>query len=140
VGVDSINVQLSFAAPCISVRFIKITNMDMNDLLLASRYNLIKQSKSLTSVDLGYNQIGAVGASAIAEAIKQSQSLTTVTLSGNSIGGEGASAIAEAIKQSKSLTTVNLSGNSIGVVGAAAIAEAIKQSKSLIQCNCSQTD
>jgi len=92
----------------------------------------IKQSQSLTTVDVSFNEIGDVGAIAIAEAIKQSKSLNIVHLYGNEIGDVGASAIAEAIKQSKSpLTTVDLRHNHIGAVGASAIAEAIKQSKSL---------
>jgi len=91
----------------------------------------IKQSTSLTSVNLSWNRFIAGHASTIAEGIKQSQSLKAVDLSWNRIGSVGASAISEAIKQSTSLTAVNLSANTIDATGAAAIAEAIKQSQSL---------
>jgi hypothetical protein len=55
---------------------------------------------------------------AVSEAIKQSSSMTTVDLSSNEIGDEGAKALAEAIKQSKSMTSVHLSINKIGAEGA----------------------
>jgi len=56
----------------------------------------IKQSKSpLTTLNLSGNLIGGVGASAIAKAIKQSQSLTAVNLGDNTICAFGAKDIAE---------------------------------------------
>jgi len=67
----------------------------------------------------------------ICQLIKQSKSLTKVDLRDNSIDNTGATALADAIKQSKSLTNVNLRNNSIRLVGAVALAEAIKLSKSL---------
>ena len=102
---------------------------------ISSLCDIIKQSTSLTTVNLRYNKIGDVVASAVAEAIKQSNSRTTVNLSDNWIGGYGASAIAEAIKQSKSLSVIDLSHNLIGAYGASSIAEAIKQSTSLTTVN-----
>ena len=109
-----------------------LTGISISVSDLSSLCDIIKQSQSLTTVNLGNTRIGVEGASAIAEAIKQSKSLTTVTLSSNDISDEGASAIAEAIKQSKSLATVNLRYNQIGDVGASALAEAIKQSQSIV--------
>jgi len=93
----------------------------------------IAQSKSpLVKLDLCGNEIGFVGASAIAEAIKKSKSLlATVDLSYNRISAECASSFVETIKASKSLTDVNLRGNAIGDVGVSNIAKAAKQSTSL---------
>jgi len=72
--------------------------------------SIIKQSKSLTKVDLSWNDLGAIKTVAIAEAITQSKSLlVAVDLSYNQIGDVGAIAFAEAIKQSTSLTVVDLS-------------------------------
>jgi len=63
---------------------------------------IIKQSKSLATVYLfETDSIDDLSVPAIAEAIAQSKSLTTVDLICNSIGAVGAAAIAEAIAQSK---------------------------------------
>jgi len=96
----------------------QVSEIELNsggEFILSSLANIIKQSKSLTSLISRCNRIGNVGASAIAEAIQQSQSLTTVDLCYNNIGNVGASAIAEAIKQSKSLITVYLRFNRFGI-------------------------
>jgi len=91
---------------------------DVSDLC-----GIIKQSKSLTSVDVSSNSIKEVGAVVIAEAIKQGKSpLTTLNLRDNDIGDVGVAAIAE---QAKSLTWLDVSSNAIGLKGAFAIAEAI---------------
>jgi Ran GTPase-activating protein (RanGAP) involved in mRNA processing and transport len=58
----------------------------------------LKLNSSLTTLDLGYNEIGIEGAFAIAEGLKVNSSLSTLHLHGNDVGKEGASAIAEALK------------------------------------------
>jgi serine/threonine protein kinase len=105
--------------------------MSFNKEHLKQFTEAIKQSNTLTSVDLGYNHLGVPGATAVAEAIKQSNTLTSVDLRGNDIGDAGATAVAEAIQHSKTLTSVNLGANHIGNAGATAVAEAIKQSNTL---------
>lgn len=62
----------------------------------------------------------------IAEAIKAAPKLTDLELGGNNLGADGASAIAAAIKGHKELKTLDLSSNAIGVGGARALADALK--------------
>jgi len=73
--------------------------ISLNVSELASLCDIIKQCKSLRTVNLKLSYIGDGGAIDIAEAVRQSKSLMTVNLSTNGIGNAGASAIAEAIKQ-----------------------------------------
>jgi len=56
--------------------------------------------------------------SSLCDIVKQSKSLTTLSLWNNSISNEGASAIAEAVKKSASLSTLSLCKNSICAKGA----------------------
>ena len=75
--------------------------------------------KNLTSLDLGYNNIGPEVAQAIANS-ESLKNLTSLNLSWNDIGPEGAQAIASsAILQN--LTSLNLAGNGIGPEGELAI-------------------
>ena len=69
-------------------------------------------STQLTSLDLGSNQIGDAGATAIA-AILPSTQLTSLDLWYNQIGDVGATAIA-AILPSTKLTSISLWNNQIG--------------------------
>ncbi|KAL0243362.1 hypothetical protein GEMRC1_005923 [Eukaryota sp. GEM-RC1] len=95
----------------------------------------LKTNTSVTSVNLGYNSIGAEGARALAEALKVNVSVTSVNLSYNSIGAEGVRALAEALKVNVSVTSVNLSYNSIGAEGVRALAEALKVNVSVTSVN-----
>jgi Ran GTPase-activating protein (RanGAP) involved in mRNA processing and transport len=91
----------------------------------------LKVNGSLTSLHLLQNSIGDPGASSIGEALKDNQSLTELDLGANSIGASGASSIGEALKDNASLTELNLRGNSIGAPGASSIGEALKVNRSL---------
>ena len=57
------------------------------------------KNNSITTLDLGGNNIGVEGAKAIAEALKVNESITELNLYNNNIGDEGAKAIAEALKE-----------------------------------------
>jgi Leucine-rich repeat (LRR) protein len=81
----------------------------------------VKVSTSLTSLDLGYNNIGDGGAVALAEAMKVITSLTRMDVRYNDIGIGGAVALAEAVKVSTSLTSLDLGDNNIRDGGARAL-------------------
>jgi hypothetical protein len=49
----------------------------------------------LTTIELGWNSIGAEGAAALAEALKVNRSVTDFHLNCNSVGAEGAAALNE---------------------------------------------
>ena len=85
------------------------------------------KNSQLTELNLGRNQIGDKGARALAEALKNSQ-LTDLRLSYNRIGDDGAKALADALEDSQ-LTQLNLDHNQIGDDGAKALAAALKDSQ-----------
>ena len=85
----------------------------------------ISVSKSLTSINLENNQIGAEGGKALAEGIAVSKSLTSIDLCGNEIGPEGATALGPAIAVSKSLTSIDVGFNSITGDGAQQLATVV---------------
>ena len=100
-------------------------------------------SRSLTSLDLYGNEIGAGGAKAIAESLLQSaltrlvinveldiEQLKTnvIDLNGKSLRAEEAIIVAKCIEFNRALTSLDLSVNEIGAGGAEAIAAALPQS------------
>lgn len=73
----------------------------------------LKGNTALTELDLGYNDIGDIGATSLAEALKGNTALTMLGLQRNDIGDIGATALAKALKGNSALTTLNLAGNNI---------------------------
>ena len=53
----------------------------------------MKYNKSLTTLNLGFNEIGDDGAAALGECLKYNKSLTTLDLSDNKIGDDSAAAL-----------------------------------------------
>jgi Ran GTPase-activating protein (RanGAP) involved in mRNA processing and transport len=112
----------------------------------------LKVKTSLTSLDLGFNNIGDDGAKVIAEALKVNTSLTSLILGSrndantalyaytygenfesNNIGVKGAIAIADMLCINRSLKSLHLTDNIIGAEGASAIAEALMVNTSLTE-------
>ena len=81
---------------------------------------------SLTSINLGFNNLGSEGAKAFAPAIRDSPSVTSLNLKDNHFGPEGAEALAPALRNSPSLTSIDLVGNFMGVEGEALLREAVE--------------
>ena len=74
---------------------------------------------SLTTLNLGNNNIGAAGAMVLATALHTNTTLTTLNLEYNNIGAAGATALATALHTNTTLTTLFLrANNNIGAVGA----------------------
>jgi hypothetical protein len=96
---------------------------------------LLEKLGKSTTLDLGYNNIGAEGGKLIAKALEKNTTLTTLDLSGNKIGDDGAKLIAKALEKNKTLTTLGLSGNKIGAEGAKLIAKALEKNKTLTTLN-----
>eukprot|EP00808_Paulinella_micropora_P007601 g17915.t1 len=83
------------------------------------------------SLDLSSENLGQVGASAVAKGLQVNTAVQTLDISYNMLGDKGAAFIAEAIKVNKTLQTLNIDWNSIGAQGAEHIAEALKVNKTL---------
>ena len=76
---------------------------------------VIKFNRSLTSANLGGNNIGDDGAKDLSEALKTNSTLKTLELIDNDIGSAGAQSLADMLKVNRALTTLNLAGCGIGL-------------------------
>merc|ERR1719191_2487923 len=81
---------------------------------------------TVTSLNLGANEISDSGAKVLAKMIQQTPSLCSLHLGGNMIGADGAADIAAAAALSPWLTVLDLGGNPVYEEGAAAVACALK--------------
>ena len=82
-------------------------------------------------MDLFLNKIGATGATALSKALGVNSTITSLNIGGNNIEDEGATELAEALKVNKSITTLDLRDNNIGPEGAIALAEALTVNSSI---------
>ena len=98
-----------------------------------------KETK-LSSLNFKNNDIGPVGANAVAAMVAATGSLTSLDLSNNALCGmatygggtytaEGITAIANALRVNGSLTELSIYGNRVGDEGVGAICEAIQSNK-----------
>eukprot|EP00808_Paulinella_micropora_P024100 g20686.t1 len=85
------------------------------------------------SLNLSRQNLGQVGASAVAEGLQENKTLRELNIHDNNIGPDGAKAFAKALEVNKSITTLNLNWNNIGPDGAAAIRKALEVNSSLTQ-------
>ena len=92
----------------------------------------LKDNKTLTTLDISHNMIGVAGAKAIALALKVNETLTTLNMYNNRFTSIGAEEIGKALEVNKTLTTLNINSNNIRVAGAQAIAKALETNATLI--------
>jgi hypothetical protein len=91
----------------------------------------LDNNATLTSLDLGVNNIGDEGARSLAAALDNNASLTSLSLWYNNIGDEGARALAAALDNNAALTSLFLYNNNIGDEGARALAAALDNNATL---------
>merc|ERR1719231_1515496 len=123
------------------VQSLEIYDATLGDLSVLFLAKCLRFNTVLRSVNLGYNNIGAQGASALAAVLKEMK-ISELNLEGNSIGGyyddedefvsttEGITALCEGLKKS-SVTSLNLRYNEIGPKEGAALAEGLKGNSTL---------
>ena len=75
--------------------------------------NLTLNLKNCTTLNLDSNNIGDIGARAIAEALKGNTALTRLSLNYNNIGDIGAAALAEMLKGNTALTVLFMNNNPV---------------------------
>jgi len=97
---------------------------DLNEETALSIVRIERQRNKLTTLGLACCEIGPTGAKEIAEWVSVS-ALTDLNLMWNQIGDEGAIAIGEALRVNASLTSLDLANNWIGDKGGVAIANAL---------------
>ena len=115
---------------------LQIFNLHSNNISVSAP-NLIdalKHCKNLTTLNIGYNNIGFEGAVAIAKNIIlyfSCRDLQSFNLEGNNIGTSGAVAIINALEHCKSICELNISWNNIGPDCVNSIVNFVKSSNSL---------
>eukprot|EP00808_Paulinella_micropora_P000727 g33377.t1 len=89
------------------------------------------------SLDLSSQNLGAVGASAVAKGLQVNKTLRELKIGGNSIGDTGAQALGEALQENKEckLEKLDISSNSIRAEGARHIAKALEVNQTLRELN-----
>ncbi|CAF3659303.1 unnamed protein product [Rotaria socialis] len=87
--------------------------------------------KTLVTLDLTGNKLGAREAQCLADALKTNTTLTTLYLGSNGIGYRGATYLADALETNKALTTLHLGSNDIGPSGALYLSYALEKNKTL---------
>ena len=99
---------------------------------------LVASCASLTSVDVGFNNLDEPVATAIVRGLRQHDTTTSLGLGSCKVSTRGAKAIAEYVERSRVLTSLNLEFNHIDPEGAISIAHALSKSPPLAHLNLSE--
>ena len=83
--------------------------MQQDEVLKRLRSN----DTTLTTLSLAGNNLGEVGAAAVAGALQRNTTLTTLNLGYNGLGDVGGAAVAGALERNTTLTTLDLVGNAV---------------------------
>ncbi|CAF1690938.1 unnamed protein product, partial [Adineta ricciae] len=75
--------------------------------------HFLENNKTITTLNLSFNQIQDDGAKYLADVLKQNQKLKTLDLRSNRIGNIGAQQLEIALKQNKTLEKLILTENNI---------------------------
>lgn len=75
----------------------------------------LKSNTTVSTINLGSNNIGAAGVRSVVESLKSNTPLHTIDLVSNNIGEEEARSIVGAIQSNTSFQAINLERNEIGV-------------------------
>ena len=108
--------------------------LDLTDKRLVS---LVKQSKSLVSLEIKYNDLDNQDAKNIASLISDNYCLTVLSLQGNLITSSGFCAISKALSSNSCLKSIDVSFNSISNYGVRRFAEALKYNSTVEYINLS---
>jgi len=92
---------------------------------------LLSQNKTITTLDLQYNQLRLTGAVAIGKSLRENSSLKTLKLAYNSFGDVGTQWLGHSLKFNKTLEKVDLTSNSIVPKSACVLANALAHNNSL---------
>ncbi|KAL0483523.1 hypothetical protein AKO1_014541 [Acrasis kona] len=101
---------------------------------------VIKQSKTLKTLRLEYNNITSRGARKICEVLKQNKSVIQLNMYSNLIGDLGAYAFADLLLHNATIKKLNLNGCGITDQGVRAIAKSMKTNVTLTDLNISNSD
>ena len=95
----------------------------------------LRSNRSLTYLDLSFNEIWEAGFAALGEVLQANCTLSHLFLCGNAMGDSGTASLGEGLKSNRSLTRLYLTENGIGDPGAEALGKAMQSNHSLTHLN-----
>eukprot|EP01065_Artemidia_motanka_P011044 TRINITY_DN15945_c0_g1_i1.p1 TRINITY_DN15945_c0_g1~~TRINITY_DN15945_c0_g1_i1.p1 ORF type:complete len:1845 (+),score=581.23 TRINITY_DN15945_c0_g1_i1:55-5535(+) len=107
----------------------------MSDSACALLCEHLKTDCAAETLVLAWNDIGAVGAKALAVMLRVNTGITKVDLSHNRIDDEGAVALSAVFAKHPALTDVDLSHNGIGAGAVPALVDALRENSDLTHCS-----
>jgi NLR family CARD domain-containing protein 3 len=119
---------------------IQILDLSSNNLKAAGAREfstVFRQRNDIMDLNLGRNEIGVQGVSAVANVLNENGALQgychlqRLTLDWNQIGDEGATILATAVRNNSTLTFLDISNNNIGSPGATELANGFASNISL---------
>jgi Ran GTPase-activating protein (RanGAP) involved in mRNA processing and transport len=87
--------------------------------------DLVRSSSSLTSMNIGTNNLKSVGAGLLADALRTNTTLAELNVEANKIDSTGAARLTEGLKTNSTLETLHLGYNGIDACGMAPLADAL---------------
>ncbi len=103
----------------------------IKDIGLKYLSEYLKTNKTLTSLELQFNDISPLGAQYISESLKVNNVLTELDLRGNDIKAAGCKYISELLMVNKTLTHLDIEFNQIGESGAIFLCDSLKTNKTI---------
>ena len=120
--------HISFINNLMVLGSLRIVSIDRNPLVPeAAHASLLAEWSCIRLLSLRGNNIGNIGAKAIALALKSNRILVSLDLFGNKIQKYGAAGLAEALKDNNVLQSLNLGKNCLGDGGVSVLTEAYKR-------------
>lgn len=114
---------------------LEFLSLDFNDIGTVGAQaiaNMLQQKNChLKDLHACCNRIGSEGAEALAQGLRHNSSLQTLLLSLNDIGNEGAGALAQAMSVNTTLTKLCIPSNNVGNPGLISFGEALPKMKGL---------
>ena len=119
------------------ITVISLNNNNLGDIGAKALASCLHSLTNLKEIDISNNQIGLEGGKAIAKALEGNQSIHTLTMENNNLGTEGANAFGEMVSSS-TIEDLVLSMNNIELFRCLDLAEGINKSKTLLFLNMSE--
>lgn len=141
LGVDGAKAVADYVSVSAVLTELNICDNSINAEGVTAICNGVQGNKEtkLASLNIGINNIGSVGGTAVAAMLAVTGSLTSLNLDANELGDEGVSAIATLLKDTSvtRLASLDLRANEIGPKGAETLAAWLAVSGALTMCHLS---
>ena len=114
----------------VALKELILKSNDIGDVGAKAIAVALARNQLMQKIDLARNEVGTAGAIALAAALRTCR-LTALDLRKNEVGDGGAAALASSLDAHGTLTSLNLEANNIGAAGAASLAAALLKNLSM---------